>query len=350
MKKFKILFILGFIILINFKSYSQTGGNNTYEFLNLTSSSRVAALGGNFLSVYDHDITLAVSNPSLITEGMSNHLALSFVDYYDDINYGFAAYSKTFPSIGSWAASIQFIDYGKFKRADYAGNLNGEFSANELAFNVGWGRSLDSNFSIGANLKAISSSLESYNSFGLAVDVAGTYNNPENNFTTSLIFRNIGAQIVSYYSGGTGPLPFEIQLGLSKRLQHVPFRYSILLTNLQKWDLTYSAPDLETSGVFQENSRDKTGVADFADKLMRHIVVGGELYIGKNFTVRLGYNYKRRQEMKVESRVSTIGFSWGFGIKISRFHFNFSRSTYHLVGSPNYITITTNLSELFSKK
>ena len=83
---------------------------------------------------------------------------------------------------------------------------------------------------------------------------------------------------------------------------------------------------------------------------MRHIVIGGELILTKNFNIRLGYNYQRRQEMKVDTKLSTIGFSWGFGFKISKFRFNYSRSAYHLVGSPNYITMTTNLSDFFSIK
>jgi len=87
--------------------------------------------------------------------------------------------------------------------------------------------------------------------------------------------------------------------------------------------------------------------ANLGKKFFSHIVFGGEFNITDNFVVRLGYNYRRRQEMKVEARTSTVGFSWGFGFRISKFQFNYARSTYHLIGSPNYITITTNIDELF---
>ncbi len=351
--KYKLsLFLSGIAFLIYFDSHGQIGGDNTYDFLNLTNSSRSAALGTNFLAIKDNDIALAAANPSIITPQMHNNLALSFVDYYDDINYGFVTYGRDMGKLGSYAGTIEFINYGTFDRADETGRKLGKFSANELALNIGWGRPLDSNFAIGANFKAIYSSLESYNSFGLAVDVAGSYHNPEADFTASLIFKNIGYQIISYYGGNHEPLPFEIQLGMSKRLEHLPFRYSIIFTHLEKWDLTYSDPRLENNNNdnFNENSDEKNGVGDFADKFMRHIVLGGEMYIGKNFILRLGYNYQRRQEMKVESKLSTVGFSWGFGLRISKFHFSYSRSAYHLVGSPNFITITTNLSDFISKK
>ncbi|MBE0640666.1 MAG: hypothetical protein IH599_01440, partial [Bacteroidales bacterium] len=65
---------------------AQTGGNSTFAFLNLVNSARVGAMGGNFLAIKDNDPTLAVYNPSLISPGIHNHLALSFVDYYADIN------------------------------------------------------------------------------------------------------------------------------------------------------------------------------------------------------------------------------------------------------------------------
>lgn len=354
MKNYLKLLILFFIItqIINSKSFAQIGGDNTYEFLNLSNSARIASMGSNFLTIKDDDITLALANPSLISNEMNNHFALSFVDYYSDINYGFASYSKTFPKIGSYVATMQYINYGTFDWTDHTGEKIGEFTAQEMALNIGWGRTLDSNFSIGANFKAIYSSFESYSSFGIAVDVAGTYYHPGSRFTASLIAKNIGLQLYSYNTGNSENLPFEIQLGISQKLSHTPFRYSILFTHLEKWDLTYPDQRIVTnnSEPFEDSDDEQTAVGDFADKFMRHIVIGGEVNIFKNFYVRAGYNYRRRQEMKVESKLSTVGFSWGFGFRISKFHFSYARSAYHLVGSPNYITITTNLSDFISKK
>ena len=38
------------------------------------------------------------------------------------------------------------------------------------------------------------------------------------------------------------------------------------------------------------------------------------------------------------------------GIRISKFHFNYARSAYHLAGSPNYISVTTNFSDFYKKR
>jgi hypothetical protein len=339
------------VIFFALSSVAQVGGNSVYKFLNLTSSARTAAMGGNFLAVKDGDLTQALFNPSIIDPQMDNSLALSFVDYFSDVNYGFASYAKSFNKIGTYHATMQYINYGKFTYADETGQTYGDFSANELALNVGWGRSLDSLWSIGANLKFIYSGLDEYQSFGMAVDVAGTYYNPKNKFTMSLIFRNIGSQLKPYRSGNFEPIPFEINFGLSQRLKHLPFRYSVLFTNLQKWDLTYydvNNPDNNVDPITGE-VQEESGFADFADKAMRHVVIGGEFIPSKYFLIRFGYNYQRRQELGVQSKMGMVGFSWGVGLRISKFQIDYSRATYHLNGSPNYITLRTNLSS-FSKR
>lgn len=350
-KRFQPYIVLLSVLFFSLQSMAQIGGNSVYKFLNLTSSSRAAAMGGSFLAVNDGDITQALFNPSLINPQMDNNLSMSFVDYFTDINYGQASYGKTFNKTGTYVGTMQYLNYGKFTYADETGQTSGTFAANEFAANLGWGRALDSLFTLGANLKFIYSGLEDYQSYGVAVDVAGTYYNPKNLFTASLIFRNIGTQIKPYRSGNTENLPFEINLGISQRLKYLPFRYSVLLTNLQKWDLTYfdaNDPDNKIDPITGE-VEDKGDFTDFAQKAMRHVVIGGEFVPSKAFSIRFGYNYQRRQELGNYNKMGMVGFSWGFGLKVSKFQIDYSRATYHLNGSPNYITIRTNLSD-FSKR
>lgn len=330
---------------------AQIGGDHTYGFLNLSNSARTAAMGGNSYARMDNDLSLAVSNPSLITSAMHNNLAFSFVDYSSDINYGFVSYGRSFKKAGNFVGSVQYINYGDFTRADATGEKQGEFTLGEYAVTVGWGRQLDSNFYIGANFKNIFSNFDEFSSYGMAVDVAGTYFNPKNNLTASLLFKNLGRQITSYTSGVNEPLPFEIQLGLSKKLSHVPITYSVLLTHLNKWDLAYenpNDPDNQLDPLTGEIKADNQ-FEDAADEAMRHIVLGAEFSPGKNFSFRLGYNYKRRQEMKVESKRGLVGFSWGLGLRIKKFNFSYSRAAFHQASSLNYITVSTNLSEFVRK-
>jgi len=331
--------------------YAQIGGNGTYKFLGYSNSARIASMGGSFLAINDNDITLTQANPSLITPAMNNNLALSYVNSTGGINYGFVMYSHTFGKVGSFVGSLQYLNYGNFTGADASGNLTGDFSASEYALNIGWGRQLSPLFSIGANGKLIYSQLDTYRSFGIAVDVAGTYTSKDQTFTASLIGRNIGTQIVPYVAGQYEPLPFELQIGLSQKLKHIPLRFSELLTNLQRWDLTYldpsdpaNVPDPITGEVKQ-----KSGIGKFADGVMRHIVLGAEVTIAKAFSIRIGYNYQRRQELKLTSKAGLTGFSIGAGLRVKMFNLSYTRASYTAGMPRNYITVTVNLQE-FAKK
>lgn len=305
-------------------------------------AARTAALGGNMTSIADNDINLGFNNPSLINSSYDNSIALNYVNYFAGINYGGVSYANSFDKVGSFMATFQYMDYGTFDYADETGTLGGTFSAQDFALVLGWGRQLDSLFSIGANAKLIYSYYESYNSFGIAVDVAGTYRS-KTGWTMSLVASNIGSQLTTYVSGDRSPLPFDLQYVVSKRLKHVPFLFSVAYDHIEKWDLTYEDPQNPSGGTDPVTGEPeyKTGAAKFADQFLRHIIVGGEIYIGKNIVLRGAYNYRRRQELKLNEKAGMVGFSWGFGIRVYKFKINYSRSAYQLSGgSPNYISLT----------
>ncbi|MBM3405071.1 MAG: type IX secretion system protein PorQ [Bacteroidetes bacterium] len=346
LKSKSLQFLLICFIAIPAFTAAQIGGEQTYSFLKAPYAARIAAMGGNFLAVNDQDIMLVLPNPSLISPEIHNHLGLGYVNTFAGINYGHVSYARAFNKIGSFAGTFQFIDYGKFTYADESGQTAGNFRASEYALNIGWGRGLSQRFSIGSNFKMIYSSLESYNSFGLAVDVAGSYTSGNKLFTGSLIAGNIGLQLKGYTSGNPESLPFELKAGISQQFRHLPFRLSILVNHLEKWDLNDEDdldPNINKDPITGEPEK-KSGIEDFGDNLLRHIVVGGEVTIAKSFFIRGGYNYQRRQEMKVSTKSALVGFSWGVGLRIKMFQINYARSTYHLAGSPNFISVAVNLA------
>jgi hypothetical protein len=75
-----------------------------------------------------------------------------------------------------------------------------------------------------------------------------------------------------------------------------------------------------------------------------------EFLPGENFYVNVGYNYQRRQELKVLVRVGMVGFSWGFGMKINKYRFSYGRATYHLAGASNHFSLSVNLSEFYKQQ
>jgi hypothetical protein len=336
-------------LLFSLLTIAQKGGESTYSFLGLTNAAKVAALGGELVSLMDDDINLIFHNPSLLTPQMHHHLNLNYVNYFAGVNYGYASYAYHMERIGSFAAGIHYVNYGTFDRTDELGTPMGTFRAAEYALNLFYSRAIiDTFLTAGINLKPLYSSFENYNSLGIALDAGITYHHPRTLTTVAIVAKNLGTQFTTY-AGEREKVPFELQAGITQGLAHAPFRFNITFQNLERWDLTYEKQeegDFNTLG--EEVAR--SGFDVFGDKLMRHLVFGVEFLLGKNFHVDLGYNYKRRQEMKVNARPGMVGFSWGFGFKVSKFHIAFGRASYHLAGGTNHFSLTTNLSEFYRKQ
>lgn len=345
----KIIFI--FLLFSSTLSIAQIGGTNTYEFLNVPISARSAGLGGSVIAVKDNDPTLAISNPSLLNSEMNSMTTFSYLNYFADINHGFFSYVKDFNKVGTFSAGIRYLDYGTFVETDEGGNELGKFTAAEYALVLGWGKQIDSNFSVGANLKPIYSSLYLYNSAGIALDFSGTYYNKQKGFTAAIVVKNVGTQLSSYVEGGEKePIPFEIQGGISKKFKHMPFRVSIDMIQLQNWNLAYNDSILQTNNSDlsdeEKSERNKTGIIG---ETFRHLVIGGEFVPSKNFMLRFGYSFKRRAELAHDNKPGLIGFSWGIGFRVKKFHVSYGSAKYHLAGPSNHFTVTTNLSEYYRK-
>lgn len=334
-----------------FPSQAQPGGK-AFQFLDVTNAARVAAIGGKAPAVYGDDLNMPFHNPALLNEQMHHHMVLNYVDYFAGINYGYASYARTYEGIGNFGLGIHYLNYGSFQGADETGALKGTFRAADYALNIMYSRKLDSLFTLGINLKPIYSSLESYSSFAMAIDAGIVYHNPEWIFTAAMVIRNAGIQLSRYYPNGERePLPLDIQLGITQGLKHAPLRFYIVADHLEKWDLTYQTEeDIKNSvNELTGESNEKSQFDQFGDQLMRHITVGTEIMLGKNLTFGFGYNYRRRQEMKIDTKPGMVGFSWGVSIRISKFRISYGRPAYHLAGGSNHFSLSVNLNE-FSKK
>lgn len=337
-----------FIALLPLVAFAQKGGESTYGFLGLTNSARVAALGGEAVSLYDDDINLVFHNPALLTSGMHNQLNLNYVNYFAGVNFGYASYARHLNGVGNVAAGMHYVNYGTFDETNELGEVLGTFRASEYALNLVYSRAiLDSMLFAGINVKPIFSSFERYTSLGVALDLGVTYHNPNTLTTLGLVAKNMGIQLTSY-TGVREKLPFELQAGITQGLAHAPFRFSIIYQNLERWDLTYEDPTDDFNPLGDDVQ--KSGFDVFGDKLMRHLVFGVEFLLGENFHADIGYNYKRRKEMSVSARPGLVGFSWGFGFRVSKFHIAYGRSSYHLAGGTNHFSLTTNLSDFYRKQ
>lgn len=323
-----------------------------YQFLEVPSAARVASLGGNVAASFDADLNLVFHNPSLLTRDMRHEMVLNYVDYFAGINYGYAALATHAGKTGSVSGGIHYLNYGKFQGADENGLLTGTFRAADYSINFSYSRHLDSLFTAGITVKTIYSDLEYYKSSAIAFDAGISYSHAESKFAAALVLRNLGFQVSTYYpDAAREPLPFQISAGVMVGLQHAPLSFSIVADHLEKWDLSY-----KTEGDPEENNNTLTGEPvrasafdRFADRMMRHVIIGAEFSAGENLVLRAGYNYRRRQELKVAEKPGMVGFSWGAAIRMSGFRISYGRGSFHLAGGVNYFSLNINLDELNNK-
>lgn len=352
MKRFLPFLVFSFI---STQFFAQIGGDNVYEFLNLSPSARVTALGGNLITVKDDDLSLAYNNPAMLNESMQHALSFNHSFYLGDISHGFANYGFHLKKQDiTIHAGVQYINYGTFFSSDVFGNIIGEFNAGEYAVVVGAGKQLYERLSVGVNAKFISSQFEAYNSVGIAGDVAAMYSDTSKNFTATMVFKNIGTQLTKY-NENKEPLPYDVQIGISKKLKYLPLRFSVIANNLQRWNVLYDDPNAENDILIlggENETQKENKVGPIVDNLFRHLVFNGEFSFGKkeNLSIRVGYNHLRRSELTVKNFRNLAGFSGGVRMKIKWFRISYGHGFYHLAGTSNHLSISTKLSEFKVRK
>jgi hypothetical protein len=331
---------------------SQIGGSSTYAFLDIPATARIAGNGGNSMSIWGNDINTMHSNPALLNPSMSKQAAFNYCNYVSDINFYQVAYAHQIKDKGTAAYSIQAFNYGNFIGYDELGNKTNNFKASDYSLNMNFAKPMaDSMFNIGICLKTIISQYDIYKSFGNAIDFGVSYHNKKN-FTASLVAKNVGFVWKEYNNNAPKQtLPNTVQLGFSYKPSKAPFRFFMVYDQLLKWNLKYVS-SVDTTGrnaTFgsNETEKDSTGFQKFgkrfgsqAGNFMRHLLIGTEIVLSKNFNLRVAYNIRRQAEMTLPDRRGLNGLSFGFGLKVRYFSFSYAFSKMAFPGNSSMIGIT----------
>lgn len=331
------------LLLTNLAGFAQIGGRSVYQFLNLVTSPRQAALGGKTITIYDSDVNQAHFNPATINAEMDNKLALNYGSYFGEVTYGTAAYAYTYDRhLQTFHAGVNYVNYGNFDGYDENGQETSSFTGSEMALSFGYAYNIPfTSFYVGANAKLISSTLESYNSFGAAIDIGGLFIDERNDVNWALVIRNIGTQITPY-AETREKLPLEVLVGVSQLMENVPIRWHLTLENMQQWNIAFSNPNRAEGSLDGGSTPEKVSVFNNA---LRHVVVGAELFPDKGFNIRLGYNFRRAEELRILEQRNFSGISVGIGLKIRKLKFNYSYSRYTLAANTSLFGLTIDFAD-----
>ena len=345
------LFIVTAFIFIHFTSFAQLGGSQSFAFMNIDPTARTAGLGSSTMADFKNDIGIGYHNPSSLNETMDNFASLSYNNYFADINSGFGGFVKHFDKHGTVSGAITYTDYGHFDETDITGKVIGQFWAQDYVFQIGYGNiwERDTHFTYGTNVKFLYSVYEKYVATAFAVDFAGAYHRPDKKFHASLLIRNLGYNAIPYVTERVD-LPFDIQMGFSKKLQHNPLKMTVVAHNLQQFDISYVNVNSRNKNIDLETGQVRNETVPFGDKVMRHFNFGAELVFSENFQLRGGYNHMRRKELAPETAKGAAGFSWGLGIGIRKFKVDYAMVTYFPGINISYFTVSKNISDFKKAK
>ena len=294
-----------------------------FAFLRLSPAARVTALGETPATVADDDVALFLLNPALLHPAQHRQLQVSYLNHLSDLRAGTIAYGWHRNGLGTLGLALRFLDWGAIDEADLEGNRNGTFRPIDLALTVGLGRAAGPSLHYGVSLHLIHTTLADRRATALALDAGVRYEIPERLLTIGASLHHLG---VTLQTLGTTPdrLPFDVRLGLRKRLRYLPLQ------------MTLTAYDLPH---FWQSPENQTWIG----RLFYHLNFGAELGASRSFQLRFGYSYRRHEMLKIRPRLDLAGFNAGFGLRLAGLHFDYAFSSWSSLGTLHHLTVQTRL-------
>ena len=297
--------------------------NSTYSFLDLPAGSHNAALGGQAITIFDNDLSLAFDNPAHLSDSTHNDLTFSYANWFRDVNLGSVIYGRNLDDKNYFACGIRYVDYGKFDGRTETDVSTGTFYAKDIVAEGIYSRWLSPHWSCGVGVKAVYSVYEKYQSVGMAFDIGFSYHYLEKGLTLALVCRDAGFQFKGYYSVEGSQkyeaLPVNLMFGLSYKIPKIPIRLAFTYHNIQRWDLSYSTSDAVTDAL-EEMSKAEQGV----DMFFRHTIWSLEVIPTNYLYFVVAYNHRTHQDMALASKRSAAGFCFGAGFSVKQFALGFS--------------------------
>ncbi len=340
-------YCLCLILSVNsFYFFSQSFGSIPFSSLDAFYNARSLGLGGSFFSVETKDNSVGVSNPSLISSINVNKLSISQIIQPIGVQYGLISYGSLLNKERNLyqLSTLRYVNYGRMKETDITGTVIGTFNPMDIMLSHAIGYKLAPNFFLGCQATLVGGFYLNQAQVGLGFDLSATWILNENTSMAGVV-KNIGAQKIIKSDYEIGILPFEIQAIISHKLKYAPFRFSIFLHHLNKFDISYFNPNEKGETNLMTGERVAPEKVTFFEKISQHIVPQAEILLGKSVEIRCGYNFYTRQNIGITNNPSFSGLSFGFGFSFQRFSIDYGFKRMSASGSFNGITLVLNLNE-----
>lgn len=309
------------LLLLTILSVTIAGAQESkevYSFLRLPVSAHAAALGGDNITFMDDDPTVIFHNPALLNNVSDKSINVNFMTYMEGSNTASASFVRAFKERATWGVSAQYMAYGSIKETTVDNVETGTFSPKDIALAGSFAYMLGNNISGGITGRFISSTIASYSSAAVAVDLGVNYFNETIGLSVSAVAKNLGGQIKAYHDDFER-IPFDLQIGISKQFERAPLVLHATMNRLNNWEQGF----------------------------IKHLAVGADIKIGQTVYLAAGYNFRRSSEMKITENEGSsshgAGISLGAGLQLQRFKLQLAYAKYHVSAYSLLVNATYSL-------
>ena len=300
--------LIAFILAAALKpaaAINENAGTTGFNFLKVGVGARPTALGGAFAAV-SGDIEATAWNPAGLFGVKQRTATVSLSDYLVDTQAGFV--SVALPSSRRiWGLSVNYFSYGEMEKTSAEGISEGTFGASDLAAYLTVAQRFWKNrLTLGLNLKAVYSSIDTYSSDAYMADVGLLVKGPLKDMTVGASLSNLGSVRSGYAGDFTDSLPVHLRFGLAHRPAHAPLPLLLLFDlNLPNDDDPY-------------------------------LSFGAEFHLTRGLYLRPGYS---TQQTGLQGE-DPLGLTAGAGLSMRGYRLDYAFASYPDLGDVHRLSIT----------
>jgi hypothetical protein len=236
-------------------------------------------------------------NPGGLAFSENTYYSISYLNYFGGTHFGYLGYERSKIGVG-----VRYFYSGSMKKVDEFGQEYGTFGVHHIDVNVGRGF-VYKEIGIGVSIKAVYSSIDTLNAFGIGADIGAIYRINDPGLQVGLSVKNIGYGIKAFVESRE-TFPYEVTISAAKVL-----------------DAGWFGVDLVKPALMGLGVR-----------------VGGAYYINSLLHLKASYS-TLLSAIRSEGIGFLAGLTIGFGIRKDRLVFDYSYSPYFDLGGGHRISI-----------
>jgi len=305
------------LLILSVLSSSVAVSQETWQFLNLPATARQAALSGSTGLIFQETDGFA-GNPSFVKHAQPNDIGLTYTSYLADIKMGSTFFVQDFPVLGRTALTATYNNYGDFTGTDILGNKTGTFTAYDLVLGFTSSADVTEFIPLGMSVKWINSSIDSYQSYGLAFDIGTHFYLEEEGLLFTGTLKNAGKQLSGYRI--SEKLPSKFNLGMFKTLKYMPVSFGVELDDISR-------------------------LANDTSNLTDYLILSGKLKASQNLVLFASSHLGFRNEIKTSGGIDLSGLNFGASLKVRSYLISYSYANMGIIEGIHRIDFGMNLSQ-----